>query len=431
MEFLTGKNLRQSMVAVILGGGRGTRLYPLTHYRSKPAVPVAGKYRLIDVTVSNCIHSGLRNIFVLTQFNSASLNRHVSNTYRFDQFTDGFVEILAAEQTHETENWFQGTADAVRKSLRHILTTNPEYILIMSGDTIYRMDLGKVLEQHLRDEAEITVCCGMVGEDRASSLGLVTVDAQSRITDFHEKPPPEELHAHRADPGLMKRWDMDDPARPYLASMGTYLFHRDVLLEMLNDMENEDFGRQLIPNAISRRRVHAHLFAGYWEDIGTIRSFFDSTLDLVSDQPKFDFYDPEAPVFTRARTLPSSAVLDTRLNRVLVAEGCIINRAEILNSVIGIRSVIGDGSRLENVVMMGADYYDNGRENGMKTGIALGVGRDVIVRNAIIDKNARIGDGVRILNEAGVQNGESPHHWVRDGIVIIPKDATIPPGTVL
>ncbi len=431
MEFLTGKHLRQSMVAVILGGGRGTRLFPLTHFRSKPAVPIAGKYRLIDVTVSNCIHSGLRNIFVLTQFNSASLNRHVSNTYRFDQFTDGFVEILAAEQTHETENWFQGTADAVRKSLRHILTTNPEYILIMSGDTIYRMDLGKVLEQHLRDEAEITICCGMVGEDRASSLGLVTVDAQSRITEFHEKPPPEELHSHRADPGLMKRWDMDDPARPYLASMGTYLFHRDVLLEMLNDLENEDFGRQLIPNAISRRRVHAHLFAGYWEDIGTIRSFFDSTLDLVSDQPKFDFYDPQSPVFTRARTLPSSSVDNAVLNRVLVSEGCIIRRAEVHKSVIGIRSVIGDGSRLENVVMMGADYYDDARQYRDHNNTGLGVGRDVIVRNAIIDKNARIGDGVRILNEAGVLNGESSHHWVRDGIVIIPKDATIPPGTVL
>ena len=431
MEFLSRKEMHQGMVAVILGGGRGTRLFPLTRFRSKPAVPIAGKYRLIDVTVSNCIHSGIRQIFILTQFNSASLNRHVSQTYRFDQFSSGFVEILAAEQTHETEMWFQGTADAVRKSLRHILATGVEHILIMSGDTLYRMDFNAMLEQHLRDRAEITVCCGLVGEERAPSLGLVSVDADRRIVAFHEKPPREELPAHRVPPDLMRTWEMDDPSMPFLASMGTYLFHRDVLLEMLNGADHEDFGRQLIPSAIGGRRVQAHFFGGYWEDIGTIRSFFDATLELVSERPRFDFYDAHSPVFTRPRTLPSSEVVDSHISRALIAEGCIIRRAEIRNSVVGIRSVLDEGSRLENVVMMGCDYYDEPRMPDNGTFVGLGLGRDVVVRNAIIDKNARIGDGVRILNEKGLQNDEGPFHWVRDGIVIVPKGITIPPGTVI
>ncbi len=421
------------VLGVILGGGRGTRLYPLTRYRSKPAVPLAGKYRLIDVPLSNCIHSDIRQVYVLTQFNSASLNRHLMQTYRFDNFTDGFVEILAAEQTLETEMWFQGTADAVRKSLRHILGSTATHVLILSGDMLYHQDFTEMIALHVQNDAEITVCCGPVNSETAPALGILGIDEHRRITRFVEKPQPAALAPLRTPPETLAGWGFPDSTRPFLASMGTYLFRKDVLAEVLRESAHADFGKQVIPEAISTRRVFAHLFRGYWEDIGTIRSFFRANMDLLSDQPRFDFNDSVFPVYTRSRMLPSSRVVDSQLMRVMVAEGCLIRNATIRNSVLGIRSVIGDGAHLENVVMMGADYYEAQRPPCAATAgrPALGIGRGAVVRNAIIDKDARVGDGARIENSAGVTHFDGESYTIRDGIVIIPKDGIVPAGSVI
>jgi glucose-1-phosphate adenylyltransferase len=424
---------RPEMLAVILGGGRGTRLYPLTRYRSKPAVPLAGKYRLIDVPLSNCIHSGIRRIYVLTQFLSASLNRHISSTYRFDQFAEGFVEILAAEQTLDTELWFQGTADAVRQSLRHIVSAQGTHVLILAGDALYRQDFNAMLDEHTAARAEITVSCKLVGGDEAPQLGILGIDADRRVARFCEKPPASELAALAADPAVLEHCGCHAEGKPYLASMGTYLFNKDVLLDVLAGNTHHDFGKQVIPEAIASRRVHAHLFDGYWEDIGSIRSFFRANLDLLDDNPQFDFYDAAAPIFTRSRILPSSEVVDSRLHRAMVAEGCLIRRAEIRNSVLGIRTVVSEGAQIENSVVMGADFYDAARTGGrlLDGQPALGIGRNVTVRNAIIDKNARIGEGVRILNHDAANRLDADTHSIRDGIVIIPKNAVLPPGTVI
>jgi glucose-1-phosphate adenylyltransferase len=426
---VTGKNEPQ-VVAIVLGGGRGTRLYPLTRYRSKPAVPLAGKYRLVDVPISNCIHSGIRQIFVLTQFNSASLNRHVAQTYTFDPFSSGFVEILAAEQTPEADEWFQGTADAVRRTLMHIQQPRSTHILILAGDALYRQDYRQVLSEHLNDNADITLCCKLVDSEQASSFGIVGINESRRVLSFHEKPKGDALPPLKADPETLRNAGIqgDPGSRPYLASMGIYLFRTDVLLEMLNDGADQDFGKQLIPRAIHSKRVYANLFDGYWEDIGTIKAFFQANLDLLAKRPHFDFYESGCPIYTHTRLLPSSQVQNSRVDGALIAEGCQINDAEIVNSIVGIRSMIGSGSRLENVVMMGADYYEDGMSG---QSIGLGVGRNVRVRNAIIDKNARIGDGAKILNEAGADEIDADYYSIKDGVVIIPKNAVVPPGAVI
>jgi glucose-1-phosphate adenylyltransferase len=419
------------VICLVLGGGRGTRLYPLTRYRSKPAVPLAGKYRLIDVPISNCINSGLRKIYVVTQFNSASLNRHIGDTYKFDAFSRGFVEILAAEQTLETEQWYQGTADAVRRNLHHILDDSATHVLVLSGDALYRMDYRALIAQHLADGAEVTVCCKLVTQEEAPSFGIVRINAARRIESFHEKPAPSSLPPLVADPAVLQQAGLQDASRPYLASMGIYLFNREVLVEMLRSSAAEDFSKQVIPGATATHRIHAYLYDGYWVDIGTIRSFFHANLQLAAENKQFDFYDTERPIFTRSRVLPSSEIIDSHLDCVLITEGCLVRRARMSNCVVGIRSIIREGAILDNVVMMGADFYEPQGAAGAGGAPPVGIGPGSIVRNAIIDKNARIGRDCRIVNEGGHTELVTPSAIIRDGIVIVPKGSVIADGTVI
>lgn len=417
------------MLAIVLGGGRGTRLYPLTSYRSKPAVPLAGKYRLVDVPISNCIHSNIRKIFVLTQFNSASLNRHVAATYKFDDFSRGFVEILAAEQTPQTEAWFQGTADAVRRVQMHLESVPATHVLILAGDALYRMNYEALLEEHIHDGADITLSCKMVTEEAASAFGIVGIDDNRRVTSFHEKPKGAAIPPLKADPKVMQSAGLTGDAsnRPYLASMGIYLFKRDVLLDLLKDESGEDFGKQVIPRAISTHRIYANLFDGYWEDIGTIKAFFQANLDLVSEKPQFSFYENNCPIFTHSRLLPSSEITGSHVDRAMIADGCQVNRADIRNAVVGIRSIIREGARLENVVMMGADYYED-KATIASAPVPMGIGRNVFIQNAIVDKNAKIGDGAQISDKSNAPDSDGEFYHIRDGVVIIPKNATVPPG---
>lgn len=428
------KDKWSEMIAVVLGGGRGTRLSPLTTYRSKPAVPLAGKYRLVDVPISNCINSGIRRIFVLTQFNSASLNRHVASTYKFDEFSGGWVEVLAAEQTPETEAWFQGTADAVRRSIKHVTDQPSSHVLILSGDALYRQDYQQVLQQHIEDDAEITVCCKLVNEQQASDFGIVNIDEMRNVTGFTEKPKGEAIPPLKVDTEVLQRAGLsaDSASRPYLASMGIYLFNTATLLEILEKNKDEDFGKQIIPWAIGKYVTVANLFDGYWEDIGTIRAFFQANLDLLEDNPQFSFFHPSCPIFTHSRLLPSSEVVNSHLNRAMLGEGCMVRNASIKNSIVGIRSMIREGADLENVVMMGADFYEDIYCNAPTDGrICVGIGKNAYIRNAIVDKNARIGDNVRITNEAGVQDIDTEIYSIKDGIIIIRKNAVIPAGTVI
>ncbi len=427
------KDKWSEMIAVVLGGGRGTRLAPLTTYRSKPAVPLAGKYRLVDVPISNCINSGIRRIFVLTQFNSASLNRHVAQTYKFDDFSGGRVEVLAAEQTPETEAWFQGTADAVRRSMTHVTDQPSSHVLILSGDALYRQNYEEVLQQHISEGAEITVCCKLVDEQQASDFGIVDIDDHRNVLGFTEKPKGDAIPPLKVDADVIRRAGLsgDSTSRPYLASMGIYLFNTETLLRLLNENKDEDFGKQIIPSAIGRYKITANLFDGYWEDIGTIRAFFQANLDLLADRPEFSFFHDSCPIFTHARLLPSSEIKDSHINRAMIAEGSLICKATINNSIIGIRSMIREGSNLENVVMMGADYYEDFDGVGTLDRPGLGIGGNVVIRNAIVDKNARIGHDCKILNEANVQDADEQHYSIKDGIIIIRKNAMIPPGTVI
>jgi glucose-1-phosphate adenylyltransferase len=420
------------VTALVLGGGRGTRLYPLTRFRSKPAVPLAGKYRLIDIPISNCINSGIRKIYVLTQFNSASLNRHIAQTYKFDIFSSGFVEIIAAEQTPDTDMWFQGTADAVRKSLRHVLSNAGSLVLILAGDALYRETFQDIVSQHVQDNAEITVACKLVGEKDAGSFGIVGIDESRKLVSFHEKPQGEELTPLKVEASVLKRAGLKDTSKPYLASMGIYLFNRDVLVDVLRSSSAEDFGKQVIPQAIPNRRVYADLFNGYWEDIGTIKAFFEANLDLLKEPPEFSFYDPRCPIFSHTRFLPSSEIFDSTVRCALIAEGCLIKRAQMENCVVGIRSIIKEATRMENVVMMGADYYEEMSPEAGQPGIPpIGIGKNCEIRNAIIDKNARIGDGVKIVNGGTLPEGETEHYSIRDGITVIGKNAIIAEGTVI
>lgn len=427
------KDAWSEMIAVVLGGGRGTRLAPLTTYRSKPAVPLAGKYRLVDVPISNCINSGIRRIFVLTQFNSASLNRHVANTYKFDDFSGGRVEVLAAEQTPENDTWYQGTADAVRQNITHVTDQPSSHVLILSGDALYRQDYDAVLRQHIACNAEITVCCKLVNEEQASDFGIVDIDEHRNVTGFVEKPQGDAIPPLKVNADTIYRAGLtgESTSRPYLASMGIYLFNTSTLMQILADNKDEDFGRQIIPWCIGRYKVMANLFDGYWEDIGTIRAFFQANMDLLADDPAFSFFHETDPIFTHTRLLPSSEILNSQVERAMIAEGCQIKNAVIRNSIIGIRSIICTGSTLENVVMMGSDYYENVDSFRCEDREVMGIGRDVIIRNAIVDKNARIGDGARILNEAGIQDMDSDHYAIKDGVVIIRKNGVILPGTVI
>ena len=413
-------------IAVILGGGRGTRLFPLTQLRSKPAVPIAGKYRLIDIPISNCLNVGLRRIFVLTQYNSQSLNKHISRTYKFDAFSDSFVNILAAEQTEESPEWFQGTADAVRQSLRHLGSHRSRDVLVLSGDQLYQGDFRKLLATHRNGAADATVAVIPVAREQTAGFGILKVDDTGRIVEFAEKPLPDQLDDLESDiPGY---------GRGFLASMGIYLFTRQMLLDAVAKPELVDFGRHVIPSVIRDRRVQSHIYRGYWEDVGTISSYFQANLELTERIPRFDFYDSRRPVYTRSRILPATKVEGSTIRSALVSEGCILLGVDIERSVIGIRSRIGAGTRLREVLVLGADFYETLEEieRAQASGIpAIGIGAGSEIERAIIDRNARVGSGVRITNPDRVETLDGDGYFIREGIVIVPKDGVIPDGTVI
>ncbi|HSE16968.1 MAG TPA: glucose-1-phosphate adenylyltransferase [Pyrinomonadaceae bacterium] len=425
------------LLAVILGGGAGNRLFPLTQQRSKPAVPLGGKYRLVDIPLSNCINSDILRTFVLTQYNSASLNRHIAQTYRFSQFSDGFVEILAAEQRPDSPEWFQGTADAVRQVLPHIRDWGIDTLLILSGDHLYRMDYRQFLERHQQSNAAVTVSVIPCEARAASEFGLLKTDETGRIVEFKEKPKGDELLSMQVDTAQFGLDASDAQRRPYLASMGIYVFKYDVLEQLLaEDRAWMDFGKHIIPAAIKSRHVQAFMFDDYWEDIGTIGAFYRANLDLTTKIPKFNLFDAEAPVFTRTRYLPPSKIEETEINDSIVSDGCIINGAKVFNSVIGVRSRISKGVQMESAYVMGADYYQTFEEmrGDLSRGMPrVGIGEGTVIRRAIIDKNARIGKNARLLNESGVAEADGPGgaYFIRDGIIIVPKNAVIPDGTVI
>ena len=412
----------EDVLAVILGGGRGTRLWPLTKFRAKPAVPIAGKYRLIDIPVSNCLNSGVHQISILTQFNSVSLHRHIARTYHFDSFHPGWVQVLAAEQTFSSDDWYQGTADAVRKQLFEIRVTGARDILVLAGDHLYRMDYGGLLDFHRAEAADVTVAVQPVAAGEASRFGILKLGADGRIRSFVEKP-----QTAGALQGYISR---DDPERPYVGSMGIYVFRAEVLFDILGGPFT-DFGGDVIPAAIQSHRVFGFPFHGYWADIGTIRAFYDANLALAQPEPLFAFNDPSGPVFTRARFLPGSRIYDVKLDRVLLADGCVVQGAEIRNSVIGLRSLVGDDVVICDTVVMGADYYESEGPQVAPGTPAMGIGHGGRIQGAIIDKNARIGKNVTIEPfPPGVDLDEA--NWtVRDGIVVIPKDAVLADGTVI
>lgn len=421
----------ENVVAVILGGGRGTRLYPLTQERSKPAVPVAGKYRLVDIPISNCINSGLRNIFVLSQFQSASLNRHVSRTYRFDPFSTGFVEILAAEQTESSMDWYQGTADAVRKHLHRFLRRAVDGVLVLSGDQLYVMDFRKILEAHTASRADITIAATPVAEHDASEFGIFLIDGFGTVSDFVEKPRDRSMLARLAlsDQTLAARGIV--PERRFLASMGIYVFRPEVLLKTLEDPNQLDFGKEVIPRAIHSHRVHAYFFSDYWEDIGNIRSFFHANLAMASSHPPLDLNNEKAPIYTRPRFLPPTRVKNVSMTESLISDGCRIEEAELDHCMIGIRSTVQKGVRMSHVIMMGADFFEDADAASRSEMIPLGVGAGSRIERAIIDKNARIGENVVICNQQKIEHLDGPGYFIREGIVFVPKNAIIPPGTVI
>ncbi len=418
------------VLGVILGGGRGTRLYPLTKHRAKPAVPLAGKYRLIDVPISNCINSGISRMYVLTQFLSESLHRHIYRTYKFDNFGGGWVQILAAEQSADEDaadsDWFQGTADAVRKQLNHIRTANPEEVLILSGDHLYRMDYSQFILAHRENGADVTVAVQPVTPEAAPGLGILKVDQATRIVEFAEKPKGKALD---------KMASGDDTEKPFLASMGIYVFDFDVLQELLEKHEQDDFGKHILPAAIKSHKLYAYPFEGYWEDIGTVRAYYEANLSLARADPPFDLYDPERPIYTRPRYLPGTRTDDCHLEGVMLADGCRLQDAIITDSVIGLRSIIGPGVHISRSVIMGADFYEDdarravNREQGIPD---VGIGSGTTVEGAIVDKNARIGKKVVIRPHLEVEEMVDERNYViRDGLVIVPKNAVIPDGTVI
>lgn len=424
-----------NVVAVILGGGAGSRLFPLTTERSKPAVPLGGKYRLIDVPISNCINSGITQIFVLTQYNSASLNRHISRTYRFSSFSSGFVEVLAAEQTKENLDWFQGTADAVRQMLPHLRDWKVDTLLILSGDHLYRMNYRKFLGRHDDTRADVTVSVVPCRPDEAEGFGLLKTDSAGAIVEFKEKPTGDALEAMRVDTTQFGLTAEEAESRPFLASMGIYVFNYNRLVEMLkNDTSWVDFGREIIPAAIENYNVQAHLFKDYWEDIGTIRAFYEANLDLASPLPKFNFFDTEAPIYTRSRYLPPSKIHACDIDNSMVSEGCILNGVYARNSIIGLRSRIDKGVRIENSILMGTDFFQSVEEIGKDIDRAIpyiGIGENSVIRGAIVDKNVRIGKNVKLINAEGIdkKDGENGCYYIREGIIIVPKNAMIPDGT--
>jgi len=411
------------ILAVILGGGQGKRLQPLTKLRAKPAVPIAGKFRLIDIPISNCINSGIKHIYILTQFNSVSLHRHINQSYKFDTFSTGFIEILAAQQTLSSEEWYQGTADAVRRQLPNLRAQNMDDILILAGDHLYQMDYTQFVDFHRKSGADVSVAVKPVSGEYAGEFGILKTNHTDRIIAFHEKPHGDQLKGLESDTG--------EPDRPYMASMGIYLFNRRLLVRLLTGEKGDDFGRHVIPGAINKLNVKAFKFHGYWEDIGTIKSFFNANLTLTDTLPKFDLYQRERPIYTRPRYLPGSKVNGCDITNSIICEGCIIENCKIEHSIIGIRSKISPGVHLKNTIMMGADYYQTLEEieiNQKAGSPIVGIGKDTIIENAIIDKNARIGNNVCLVNKNSVSEGIFDSFEVKEGIIVVYKNAILSSG---
>jgi glucose-1-phosphate adenylyltransferase len=439
MDSLLGRVSQMEMdnvIAVILGGGIGQRLFPLTKQRAKPAVPLGGKYRLIDIPVSNCINSDINRIFILTQYNSASLNRHISRTFRFSRFTNGFVEVLAAEMTQERPDWFQGTADAVRQIFHHLDDYKSDIILVLSGDHLYRMNYRAFIAKHFDTKADLTIGVTAAREEDASGFGLLKINDDGRVIHFSEKPTGTALQEMKVDTTVLGLVEEEARRRPFLASMGIYVFSKALLRQLLLEQMPQavDFGKEIIPQALGRLNVQTHLFDGYWEDIGTIGAFYRANMEMTLPLPPFNFFDAEAPMYTRPRYLPGSKLLDCHIQSSIITEGCIINGATLRDSIIGIRSRIEHGARLEGVLMMGADFYqtlDELQQDMDRNHPRIGIGRNCLIRRAIIDKNARIGSGVQILNEAKHEHYDGDGYCIRDGIVIIPKNGVLSDGTVI
>jgi len=429
----------RQVLSLILGGGRGARLYPLTKLRAKPAVPVAGKYRLIDIPISNCINSGLTRIYVLTQFLSVSLHRHIANTYKFDMFSHSFVEVLAAMQTYEASDWYQGTADAVRQNLLYVKNEGCKEVLILSGDQLYRMDYRTLIKTHREAKADVTIAAIPVREDQTTGFGLLRMDDTGRVSSFIEKPKtePERKPYYTPAEWIQERGILCN-GRHYLANMGIYLFNVDVLVELLSEKPlAADFGKEVFPRNVDKKRIHAHLFDGYWEDLGTIKSYHEASLALCEPQPPFDFYQPEGVIYTRMRNLPASRLDGTKLTNCVVSDGCRIGAgSELERCLIGVRTRIGKHCRLSNTVLIGSDRYetDGEQERNLIDGVPLlNVGDHTVIRNAILDKDCRVGSNVKILNEAGKMNDDDPEGawYIRDGIICIPRGSIIKDGTVI
>jgi glucose-1-phosphate adenylyltransferase len=424
----------RDVIGIIMGGGAGTRLFPLTKDRAKPAVPLAAKYRLVDIPISNCINSGLRRIFLLTQYNSSSLHRHVQQSYRFDDYSRGFVEIMAAQQTPSGSEWYQGTADAVRQNLSHFANHSHDLVLILSGDQLYRMDYRRIIQQHRATYADITVATIPVRRDAAKGFGIMHVDQEKRITRFVEKPKDEALldslklsEQMRSSLGTHSNDDL------FLASMGIYVFNRSVLENALSGTEN-DFGKDIIPRLIEKLRVNAYVYQGYWEDIGTIRAFYDANLDLCEVMPKFNFFDVAAPIYTRARYLPASKINRSRIEKAVIADGCIVVDATIEHTVLGIRSRVNAGATVKDSIIMGQDYYETDAQilsAEARKIPRIGIGANTFIERAIVDKNARIGDNVRLSPVGKPSHVDGDCYYIRDGIIVIPKGAVVPDGTVV
>lgn len=420
--------VNDEVLAIILGGGQGSRLYPLTEKRSKPAVPIAGKYRLVDIPISNCINSDIKRMFVLTQFNSASLNRHIKNTYHFSFFSSAFVDLLAAEQTMTSGDWFQGTADAVRQSMHHFLNHDFKYALILSGDQLYQMDYNVMIQKHIDTNADITIGTIPVHANDAPAFGILKTDHEDNITSFIEKPATELLPDWSSEVSE----DMKKDGRIYLASTGTYIFNRELLIELMNNPNTMDFGKEIIPQSIGTHRTISYPFEGYWTDIGNIDSFFEANLGLTDNIPKFNLYDTKKVIYTRARVLPTSKVFGTEMDKAVIADGCIIHASKIERSVIGIRSRIGKDSTVINTYMMGSDTYETLEEMAaFDIKILMGIGERCHIKNVIIDKNCRIGDDVTIEGGKHLEDHETEQYVVKDGIVVIKKEAVIPVGFTL
>jgi len=423
-----------NVLSVIMGGGQGKRLFPLTKERAKPAVPLAGKYRLVDIPISNCINSDLRRVYLLTQFNSASLHRHISQSYKFDHFSGGFVEMLAAEQTYSDTSWYQGTADAVRKNMIHFRNHDWDHLLILSGDQLYRMNFRDVITQHRETGADITIATIPVGRREASSLGIMQIDAERRITRFVEKPADRAvLDSLRLDPGWYEKLAIQGKGELFLASMGIYIFNRDVIFKLL-DNTLPDFGKDIIPNAISNYRVFSFVFQGYWEDIGTIRAFFEANIDVTNELPRFNFFDMSAPIFSRPRFLPGSKINGARIDHAVISDGCILNQSVITHSIVGLRNLVGAGTVLNRAILLGCDYYESyesivAHERAGKP--RIGIGANCRIENTIVDKNARIGNNVVISPAGKPEKVDHENYYIRDGIVIIPKNGILPHGTVI